>query len=86
MEVISDPKKIFNMDESSFCLNPNPGKVLARRGSRKVYNVAKGSDKDCYTVLVGGEMANIFASSDSSCKSLLQHYYIYIYILHIIPY
>lgn len=60
-EVLFDSRKIFNMDESSFCLNPNPGKVLARRGTKNVYNITKGSEKDCYTVLVGGKMANILA-------------------------
>lgn len=63
MGLLNDPRKIFNMDESSFCLNPNPGKVLARRGTQNIYNVAKGSEKDCYTVLVGGKITNIFAST-----------------------
>lgn len=55
-DCLRDPTRIFNMDETSFKLNPYPGKVLAKRGSRNVYVQTINSEKDCYTVLLGGKL------------------------------
>lgn len=48
------------MDESSFCINPYPGKVVFRRGAKNVFNKSIGSEKDCYTVLVGGNCLDCY--------------------------
>lgn len=53
---VCDPFKLFNFDETSFKLNPSPGKVLAKRGARNVYNMAVNGEKDCYTALIGGKI------------------------------
>lgn len=47
------------MDETSFCVNPKLGKVLAKRGARNVYTMSLDNEKDCYTVLLGGNMLSI---------------------------
>lgn len=51
---LNDPQKRFNMDETSFCVNPKMGKVLTKRGAKNVYNMSMDNEKDCYTVLLGG--------------------------------
>lgn len=53
-ECLNCPSKIFNVDETSFKLNPKSGKVLAKRGARNVYNMVISAEKDAYTVLLGG--------------------------------
>lgn len=37
MEVIKEPERIFNTDESAFFLSPKAGKVLAKRGEKHIY-------------------------------------------------
>lgn len=56
-DCLKDPSRLFNMDETSFQLNPSSGKVLAKRGSRYVHSLNINSDKDCFTVLVGGKLS-----------------------------
>ncbi|XP_076664940.1 LOW QUALITY PROTEIN: uncharacterized protein LOC143367200 [Andrena cerasifolii] len=46
-----DPSRIFNLDESAFFLVPKADKVLARRGSKAVYKVVNGDEKESLTVL-----------------------------------
>lgn len=50
-----DAKKIFNVDETSFCTNPRLRKVLSKRGAKNVHTISMGNEKDNYTVLLGGE-------------------------------
>lgn len=50
------PRRIFNLDESSFKLNPTGVKVLVSKDDRAAYNVCN-SDKEAYTVLVTGNAA-----------------------------
>lgn len=57
LDVVSDPKRVFNMDESAFFLSPTPGKVLVNRNSRVTYNFSANSDRECTTVLLGGNAA-----------------------------
>lgn len=54
-DCLNDPRKIINVDETSFCVNPKLGKVLARRGVKNVYSRTVENDKDCYTALLGGK-------------------------------
>lgn len=54
-QCLSDENKIFNVDETSFCVNPKLGKVLAARGAKKVYTMSLENEKDCYTALLGGK-------------------------------
>lgn len=67
-ECLLSPDRIFNMDETSFRLNPYPGKVLAKRGARNVHTLSVNSDKDCYTVLLGGKYIPDYFSLSMQCS------------------
>lgn len=60
LEVINDPKRIFNTDESAFYLQPKAGRVIVRKGEKNVYT-ASGDEKENLTVLVTGNAAGVFA-------------------------
>ncbi|XP_018495786.1 tigger transposable element-derived protein 6-like [Galendromus occidentalis] len=60
--VLQDPNRIFNKDETGIALNPQPGQVLAQRGSRNVQSRG-GSEKDRVTMLVTGSAAGFLAPS-----------------------
>lgn len=51
--VLADPRRVFNIDESAFMLNPPRDRVLAQRGQRNVYNVVVGNEKESITVSLG---------------------------------
>lgn len=57
---ITDPKRIFNTDESAFFLSPKGRKVLAKKGSKSLHN-RSGDDKECLTVLITGNAAGQLA-------------------------
>lgn len=57
MLVLNDPNRIFNLDESAFFLCPKGSQVLAKKGSKCVYNKTGNDDKECLTVLFGGNAA-----------------------------
>ncbi len=48
-ELVKDPRRSFNADESGFPFGPKSGKVLAPRGTRTVYTIT--GDKTQLTVL-----------------------------------
>lgn len=51
-QILENASRIFNCDESAFALCPKSGKVIAPRGEKNVYEVAKGSDKESLTVSI----------------------------------
>lgn len=51
LDVLEDPKRILNGDETSFMLCPKTGKVIAPRGYKNVYQIVKGKEKEAVTVL-----------------------------------
>lgn len=51
-DVMTDPSRIYNGDESGFSLCPKTGKVLAPRGYKNVYSIKLGNEKETITVLV----------------------------------
>lgn len=51
-DVMEDPSRIFNADESGFSLCPKMGKVLAPKGWKNLFNIKLGADKENITVLV----------------------------------
>ncbi|XP_044757482.1 CENP-B homolog protein 2-like [Coccinella septempunctata] len=51
IDLLEDPSRIFNADETGFSLCPKSGKVLGLKG-RNVYNVKKGNEKENLTVLI----------------------------------
>ncbi|XP_053621416.1 uncharacterized protein LOC128681499 [Plodia interpunctella] len=52
LDVLEDPSRIFNCDETGFFLCPKGKQVLVRRGSKKVYSRVANDEKECLTVLV----------------------------------
>lgn len=54
-DCLTNPEKVFNLDETSFCVNPKLGKVIAKRGAKNVYSLTPEQEKDCYTTLLGGK-------------------------------
>lgn len=68
-DVLDDPRRIFNVDETAIYLHPKKGRVPPKKGSSNVYNVTAGSEKECLTVLLGGN-----ASNDLMPPMVLYHY------------
>lgn len=56
-DVLLNPRRIFNCDETAFFLNPKLKKVLAEKGSKKVYSTAGADEKFNLTVLLTGNAA-----------------------------
>ncbi|VEN39721.1 unnamed protein product, partial [Callosobruchus maculatus] len=52
IDIMEDPTRIFNADESGFTLCPKTGKVLAPRGWKNLYQIKSGSGKEQITVLI----------------------------------
>nr|CAH7740421.1 unnamed protein product [Callosobruchus chinensis] len=52
MEVMEDPTRIFNGDESGFSLCPKSGKVLAPKGFKNLYKITTGKEKENITVFM----------------------------------
>lgn len=66
---LSNPKSIFNLDETAVFLSPDAQRVLAPRGARIVYNVIKNNDKECVTALLGGNAEGLL------CHDLLDDHF-----------
>ncbi|CAH2001405.1 unnamed protein product [Acanthoscelides obtectus] len=60
-DVLKDPSRIFNADESGFEICPSTGKVFAAKGTRNVYSVERGSSKENISVLF------TFSSDGTTC-------------------
>lgn len=52
-----DVSRIYNYDESAFMISSKGEKVLVRKGEKIAYNLGKNDDKECLTVLFGGNAA-----------------------------
>jgi hypothetical protein len=50
-DILEDPKRIFNLDETGVQLCPKTGVILAPKNYRAMYDVASGQEKQCITVL-----------------------------------
>lgn len=51
-DILRDPARIFNADESGFQTNPETGLVLGPKGLNNFYSISTGSVKESITVLV----------------------------------
>lgn len=51
LEIMDDPSRIFNADESGFQSCPKTGKVLGPRGFRNLYEIKLGNEKESVTVM-----------------------------------
>lgn len=49
-----DPRRVFNADETAFFLSPKGKSVLAKKGTKAVYNYANSDEKECLTTLITG--------------------------------
>lgn len=60
LEILKDPQRVFNMDETAMCLAPKGGLFLAEKG-KSTYYVSASSDKEnittLFTVNASGEIA-----------------------------
>lgn len=59
-EVLEDPSRIFNADESAFFLTPKQDKVLAKRGDNNLYSTG-GDEKENLSVLITANAAGDLA-------------------------
>lgn len=50
-DILDDPSRIFNLDETGVQVCPKTGKVLGQRGERNNYTIATGQEKQSITVL-----------------------------------
>ncbi|KAG5872084.1 hypothetical protein JTB14_006430 [Gonioctena quinquepunctata] len=51
-DILTDPSRIFNGDETCFAMCPKSGKVLAPKGYKNVHEIERGSEKETITVLL----------------------------------
>lgn len=70
MDVLNDPSRIFNGDESGFSLCPKSGKILAPKAWKNLYHVKLGNEKDNLTVLI------VFSANGVTCPPLVLFPYI----------
>lgn len=47
LEILNNPSRIFNCNETAFFLNPKNKNVIVKKGSKKVFNRIKGNKKEC---------------------------------------
>ncbi|KAK9694568.1 hypothetical protein QE152_g33436 [Popillia japonica] len=69
-DIMDNPQRIFNGDESGFALCPKTGKVLAQRGWKNSYQIKPGNDKENITVLI------VFNADGNTCPPLVIFPYI----------
>jgi len=60
-DILDDPCRIFNTDESGFMMCPKGEKVLSKRGTKNVYEVVGNNEKQQITVLVNVPAAGVVA-------------------------
>ncbi|XP_035903113.1 uncharacterized protein LOC118507920 [Anopheles stephensi] len=51
-DILKDPTRVFNGDETSFYMHPKTKEVLAQKGSRNVYEIEKAPAKQNITVMI----------------------------------
>lgn len=52
IDLLEDPRRILNGDETSFSVCPKTGKVIAPKGWKNVYEIQAGNEKETITVLL----------------------------------
>ena len=51
LDVLSDPSRIYNLDETGMCLCPKIDKLLAPVKQKNVYSISPGQERQQITVL-----------------------------------
>jgi hypothetical protein len=64
-EVMDDPSRIFNGEETGFHICPSTGSVLAQKGTTDVYSTDSGSSKENITVMFS------FSSNGKTCCPMI---------------
>ncbi|CAI6374141.1 unnamed protein product [Macrosiphum euphorbiae] len=61
-DILNDPPRVFNGDETGFSLCPKTKSVLGPRGAKVIYEIAKGNEKENITAMftfnAAGQMCN----------------------------
>lgn len=57
--ILNDGDRIFNMDETAFFIGPKGDKVLVKKCQKTIYNFNQNNEKECLTVLLGGNAAGM---------------------------
>lgn len=70
LDILDDPSRILNADETGVSLSPKSGKVLAPKGYKNIYVVKKGNEKENITVLI------VMTASGEICPPLVVFPYI----------
>jgi len=68
-EVMDDPSRIFNGDETGCQICPSTGRVLAERGAKNVYSIDEGSSKENTTVMFS------FSANGKKCCPMIVYPY-----------
>lgn len=70
LDILDDPSRILNADETGVSLSPKSGKVLAPKGYKNVYVVKNGNEKENITVLI------VMTAAGEICPPLVVYPYI----------
>ncbi|XP_068085538.1 uncharacterized protein [Anabrus simplex] len=68
-DILQDPSRVFNGDETNFQLCPKNQKVIAPRGSKNVYEVSMGNEKETLRVMF------TFGADGSVCPPMIVYNY-----------
>lgn len=68
-QLLDDPTRVFNGDESGFQLCPKTGKVLAVKGTKNVYSIDTNNSKESITVMF------TFSASGKACPPMVVYNY-----------
>lgn len=69
IEVLSQPSRVFNADETNFQICLSSGLVIAEKGSKNVYNIEHSNAKESITVLF-----TFSAAGDVCCPFIVYPY------------
>lgn len=69
LNILNDPRRVFNGDESGFQLCPKTGKVLAAKGTKNVYHVETSNAKESITVMF------TFSAAGYACPPMVVYNY-----------
>lgn len=51
-DILDDPSRVYNCDETAMYLNPKGEKVIVRKGEKAVYTFINNDEKECLTTLI----------------------------------
>ncbi|KAG8186030.1 hypothetical protein JTE90_004450 [Oedothorax gibbosus] len=69
-DILKDPSRVLNGDETSFSMCPKTGKVIAPKGWKNVYQLQQGNDKETITALL------VFSASGKTVTPMVVFPYI----------